>query len=222
MQRKGLTREVAASAARRAGCGLVTIVAPDPASANLYRTGAPGLLVSESPLESLLADPRRTTFHAGPGLGHTPIPPALLGANRHLVLDADALQSPPESLRGATVLTPHAGEFARTFGPPGPDRLAAVRAAARLTNAVVLLKGPDTIVAAPDGRTAINANAPPWLATAGSGDTLAGLVAGLLAQDMPPFEAACAGAWLHGAAASRAGPGLIAEDLAALIPQVWQ
>jgi hydroxyethylthiazole kinase-like uncharacterized protein yjeF len=138
-----------------------------------------------------------------------------------VVVDADALTlcaGAPERLRGATVLTPHAGEFARVFGPPGADRLAAARAAAALTGAVVLLKGADTIVAAPDGRAVVNASAPPWLATAGAGDVLAGVIAGLLAQGMPAWEAACAAAWLHGAAAASAGFGLIAEDLPPLLP----
>ena len=139
-----------------------------------------------------------------------------------VVGDADvfaAFAGEPEALRGVTVLTPHAGEFARVFGDPGEDRLAAARKAADWTGSVVLLKGSDTIVAAPDGRTRINASAPPWLATAGAGDVLAGIIAGFLAQGMPAWEAACAAAWVHGRAALLAGPGMLAEDLPPLIPR---
>jgi ADP-dependent NAD(P)H-hydrate dehydratase / NAD(P)H-hydrate epimerase len=133
-----------------------------------------------------------------------------------VVADADvftAFAGEPDALRGAAVLTPHAGEFARVFGAPGSDRIAAVRAAAARTGATVLLKGADTVVAAPDGRAAVNVSAPPWLATAGSGDVLAGLISGLLAQGMPAWDAAAAGAFLHGRAGAIAGQGLIAEDL---------
>ncbi len=209
---------LSAGAARRIGAGMLTIAAPLEA-ASIYRAGDPGVIVETLPLEHLLADPRRTVWVAGPGLGTDAARaalPTLLAAGRQTVIDADALTAcagSPEALRGATILTPHAGEFARVFGSPGPDRLAAVREAAARTGAVVLLKGADTIIAAPNGRAAINDNAPPFLATAGAGDVLAGLIAGLLAQGMPAWEAACAAAWLHGDAARRAGPYLIAEDL---------
>ena len=213
---------LAAAAARRAGAGVVTIAALGAAAT--YRAGEPGVIVDETPMATLLEDARRTVWVCGPGLGVAAaavVLPALLSAGRCVVADADALTAcagAPGRLRGAAVLTPHAGEFARVFGPPGPDRLQAVRAAALRTGAVVLLKGPDTIVAAPDGRAAVNASAPPFLATAGAGDVLAGLIAGLLAQGTPAWEAACAGAWLHGIAAASHGPGLIAEDLIPRLP----
>lgn len=203
---------LAALAARRAGAGLATIVGcADVAEA--------GTIATMDTLNQALADPRRVVWVVGPGLGQGAAAAlsAVLRAGRQVVADADALRGNPALLRGCAVLTPHAGEFARVFGPPGDDQLASVRAASALTGAVVLLKGASTIIAAPDGRAAINANAPPWLATAGSGDVLAGAIAGLLAQGMDPFPAACAGVFLHGAAAAMLGPGLIAEDLPAAL-----
>ncbi len=200
-----------------AGAGLVTIAAGG--RGDVYRSGSPGVLVSEAALGELLDDPRRHVWVCGPGLGPEAARatlPVLLAAGRCVVADADvfsAFAGDPDALRGAAVLTPHAGEFARTFGSIGADRLAAARAAAARTGAVVLLKGADTIIAAPDGKVAINASAPPWLATAGAGDVLAGLIAGLLAQGMAAWDAAAAGAFLHGRAAVLAGPGLVAEDL---------
>ena len=212
---------LAADAARHAGAGMVTIAALSHADA--YRTGPAGLIVSEAPLAELLQDPRREVWICGPGLGPdnaASVLPMLLAAGRKVVGDADlftAFAERPDALRGVAVLTPHAGEFARVFGKPEPDRLSAARAAAARTGAVLLLKGSDTVIAAPDGRAAINTSAPPWLATAGAGDVLSGIIAGLLAQGMPPcmppWEAAAAAAWLHGRAASLAGPGMVAEDL---------
>jgi hydroxyethylthiazole kinase-like uncharacterized protein yjeF len=214
---------LAADAARHAGAGLVTIAALG--SAEVYRAGSPGTIVSTEQLPALLADRRRQIWVCGPGLGpdaaRTTLP-TLLAAGRTVVGDADvfsAFAGDPEGLRGVAVLTPHAGEFARAFGAPGTDRVAAVRSAARRTGAVVLLKGPDTIVAAPDGRAVINASAPPWLATAGAGDVLAGLIAGLLAHGMPAWEATAAGAYLHGRAAVLAGKGLVVEDLLTALRQ---
>lgn len=190
----------------------------------------------------LLADARRNAILLGPGAGVGEATRSLVAAaltspgDRSVVLDADALTSfagEAAALAGLiaahrrpTVITPHEGEFARLFkGRPdiiaAPGKLAQARAAARALGAVVILKGADTVVAAPDGRASIGCDLPPSLATAGSGDTLAGFVCGLLAQGMAPFAAASAAVWLHGACARLAGPGLIAEDLADLAPCVF-
>ena len=216
--------QLAAAAARHGGAGIVTIAAHG--RADVYRAGAPGLIVSEAPLAQLLEDKRRTTWVCGPGLGHNAAAadlPLLLAAGRQVVADADALTKDNlAALRGAAVLTPHEGEFARLFGPIGPDRLAATRAAAKSMGTVVLLKGSDTVIASPDGRAAINSTGSAALATAGSGDVLAGLIASLLSAGLPAWEAACAGAWVHGRAGQVLGPGLVAEDLPPAIARVMR
>jgi hydroxyethylthiazole kinase-like uncharacterized protein yjeF len=192
-------------------------------------------------LAALLADKRLNAVALGPGLGvgegtREQVLAALDG-ERAVVLDADALtsfQENPPVLFGAiaardrpVVLTPHGGEFVRLLGKDPQaaqpaSKLDLARGAAKSARAIVLLKGPDTVIAAPNGRAVINENAPPWLATAGAGDVLAGIITGLLAQGMPAFEAACAGAWLHGEAGNEAGPGLIAEDLPEVFPAIYR
>ena len=205
---------LACAAARRCGAGMVTLAAE-----TLYAPPEAGLIVRDTPLAELLQDKRREVWVCGPGLGVAQAGEklgALIAAGKIVLADADALTAcanAPDRLHGVAVITPHAGEFVRVFGEIGPDKLEAVRGAAMRSGAVTLLKGPDTVIAAPDGRAVINSNAPPWLATGGTGDVLAGTIASLLAQGMDAFEAACAGVWLNGAAAGRLGQGLIAEDL---------
>jgi ADP-dependent NAD(P)H-hydrate dehydratase / NAD(P)H-hydrate epimerase len=218
---------LAAEAARRAGAGLLTILAEREALP-IYAMASAGHLVRTlqpdgSIPAAILRDPRVTAMLIGPGAGveEATLQRVLsaLAAGKPLVLDADALtvfaerpSSLLSALTGAEILTPHEGEFLRLFGEEG-GRLQRVRNAAAIAGCVILLKGADTVIAAPDGRAIINSNAPADLATAGTGDVLAGIILGLRAQGMPPFEAASAGAWLHGAAAQEVGPGLIAEDL---------
>lgn len=225
---------LAAQAARRAGAGLVTIAAP-PEAFTVYASGAPGTLVKPVAdsvgLAAFLADARRNAVLVGPGCGVTERTRdqalAALAARRTCVLDADALSifaADPETLFSAIdapcLLTPHEGEYARLFADGGSDKISRARHAAQRSGAVVLLKGADTVIATPDGRAVINANAPSELATAGSGDVLAGLALGLIAQGMDVFDAACAATWIHGAAAGDFGPGLIAEDLLDVLPGV--
>jgi NAD(P)H-hydrate epimerase len=222
---------LAARAAARVGAGLVTVAAP--ASVwPVYAASLTGVIVrpvaTTGDFDALLGDTRRNALLLGPGLGASETTHAhvlaALATGRAVVLDADALTlfaDRPKALftaiRGPCVLTPHEGEFARLFRASG-DKLARARAAAKESGAVLLLKGADTVIAAPDGRAVINSNAPPDLATAGSGDVLAGMIAGLLAQGLDPFRAAAAACWLHGEAAVEFGPGLVAEDIIDRLP----
>jgi NAD(P)H-hydrate epimerase len=221
---------LAAFAARRIGAGLVTLAVPA-AAFPIYAAGAPGVIVKplaaetagDEEFQAYLSDPRRNASLVGPGLGLDSVARGrvltALKSGKTTILDADALsvfEDDPQilfsAITGPCLLTPHEGEFRRLFSGTG-DKLSRARDAARRSGAVVLLKGPDTVIAAPGGRAVINSGAPPELATAGSGDVLAGFVLGLIAQGMDVFDAACAAAWLHGRAAAAFGPGLIAEDL---------
>jgi hydroxyethylthiazole kinase-like uncharacterized protein yjeF len=236
---------LAARGALRAGAGLVTVASPrDALAVNAAALTAVMVRAIDTPVEfaEMIGDRRLNAVAIGPGAGvsdrtrdfvHT-----ALAGKRGVVLDADALTSfaeAPERLfesikasgDAQVVLTPHEGEFPRLFSDmsnkhPGRSKLERVRAAAERSGAVVLLKGPDTVVASPDGRASIAYNAPPWLATAGAGDVLAGMIAAFLAQGVPAFEAACIGVWMHGEAAAEAGPGLIAEDLPEVLPAVFR
>ncbi len=236
---------LAARGALRAGAGLVTIASPREA---LAINAVANLAVMVRPVDGadeliqFLSDHRLNAFAIGPGVGvgeaTCDLVLAALAGERAVVLDADAITSfadkplrLADALRRregrATILTPHEGEFSRYFHSLDErtkvgSKLDRARLAARLIGAIVLLKGPDTVVAAPDGRAAVAANAPPYLATAGAGDVLAGMAAGLLAQGMPAFEAAAAAVWLHGEAARSIGPGLISEDLPEALPAVYR
>ncbi|MEG9502787.1 MAG: NAD(P)H-hydrate dehydratase [Methylorubrum extorquens] len=239
--RTGAAR-LAARGALRVGAGLVTMASPASALAeNAAQLTAIMLRPCENAddLDDMLADERLNALLLGPGLGTGPATCDLVAvaanAGRALVLDADALTSFRSEVRtlarhirdgeARAVLTPHEGEFVRLFSgteavAEGLTKVERAARAAEIAGAVVVLKGADTVIAAPDGRAAINDHGTPHLGTAGSGDVLGGLVAGLLALGLDPFEAACAAVWLHGDAGLRFGPGLISEDLPEMIPAV--
>jgi hydroxyethylthiazole kinase-like uncharacterized protein yjeF len=227
---------LSALAARRIGAGLVSIAAA-PRATTIYRLAEPGNLVVDladaAALDELTGDVRKNVFVVGPGAGTGEQTAerlmTALATGRGVVIDADAItvaagapQQVFAAIGGETLLTPHEGEFARLFPDLAalPGKLDRARRAARRSGATVLLKGPDTTIAAPDGRAIISDNAPPTLATAGSGDVLAGMAGGLMAQGMTAFAAAAAACWLHGEAARRFGYGLIAEDIAPQLPAV--
>ena len=207
---------LAASAAARAGAGYVRV------STSRAIDGLPLSIVQTDTAE--VNDPRIGAILVGPGLGD--IPPVLtlaLTAGRPVIIDADAiaLVGEPGRLKGHdTILTPHEGEFVKLFGELPGSKAERALEAARRSGAVIVYKGPDTLVASPDGRLGFAPPAPAWLASAGTGDVLAGIVAAMRARGMPSFEAACAAVWIHGRAAEIAGPGMIADDLVAAIPRV--
>ncbi len=239
---------LSALAAARSGAGAVTVLSPANAmQVNAAHLTSVMLRKADNVVDvsEFISERRPSAFVLGPGFGvgekARDLVLAILGSSQPqgtgidgLVLDADGITSfreAPEALFDAAhqpntpalVMTPHEGEFSRLFpdvaGDKSLSKLAKARAAAERANAVIVYKGADTVIAAPTGLAAINSNGAPWLATAGSGDVLSGIIAGLMAQGMPPFEAACAAVWIHAEAGSRFGPGLIAEDLPlALVP----
>jgi NAD(P)H-hydrate epimerase len=232
----GATR-LAARAAQRVGAGLVTLTAPQSAI-SIYAEALESVIVRPADTldawRELLADEKRNALLIGPGLGlgktQKDFVLAALKTRKACVLDADALSNFAEKpdtlfskLHPHCVLTPHEGEFARLFGArvdPKADKLTRARRAAEIAGCIVLLKGADTVIADPEGFAIINVNAPPSLAVAGAGDVLAGIITGLLAQNMHVFMATAAASWIHGLAATQFGPGLIAEDLIAGIPPI--
>ncbi len=234
----GATR-LAAMASLRIGAGLVSVLTNKealPIYASTLTAVMTKLVESCADYSAFVKDDKVTTLLLGPANGVSEETKkrilAALETKKPTVLDADALssfegnvQKLSHALHGYAVLTPHEGEFAKLFGnaPYEEERVSAALYAAEQTGAVIVLKGRHTVIASPDGKQCvINKNAPPYLATAGSGDVLAGMIAGLLAQSMPAFEASCAAVWMHGEAANQFGRGLIAEDLPHLLPSVMQ
>ncbi len=238
---------LAARGAARIGAGLVTVASPHDA-VEAHAAHLTSIMLrpfdGQDGLAEMLADSRKNAVVLGPGLGVGPETWALVeaalrpnsdGHGRAVVLDADALTSFSgdaaglglliAGANGPVVATPHDGEFARLFSASGedvrsPSKLERARSGAKILGATLILKGDDSVVASPDGRASIGSADAPWLATAGSGDVLAGMIGGLLAQEMPVFQAVSAAVWLHAAAARSFGLGLISEDLPEMLPLV--
>lgn len=229
--------KIAARCALRSGAGLVSVACDAeslPVYAASFQAVMTKLVANVSEFTKLIDDKRVTAISLGSGAGiiekTKEFVLAALAKNKSVVIDADALSVFADNphllfsaIKSPCILTPHEGEFKRLFGTlidDGDSREIRAQMAAQLSGAVVILKGFNTVIAAPDGRIAINYNATPHLASAGTGDALAGICVGLLAQNMPAFEAACASVWLHAEAASRFGAGLTADDIAELLPEI--
>lgn len=225
---------LAAQASMRIGAGLCTIAGPSQ-FIGLYLENAPHLLfeavdnIVDFPVH--LSDARRNAVVMGPGLGQEKgLCDAVINVlrlERPIVLDADALtvfKGQMDQLTGALhskcVLTPHEGEFSKIFPDLAGDKITRVKKAAEICGCTVLLKGAETIIAMPEHEAVINTHSSPWLATAGAGDVLAGMIGGLMAQGMGPFDAACAAVWIHGEVGLIAGPGLITPDLIGALPVI--
>ncbi len=209
----GATR-LAASAAARAGAGLVTVLAP-PGTGSIYRISLPAHIIVRDDMQWY--DPRITAQLWGPGGLDVKI---MLAGVTPAVIDADGLFALPEKLHENVVLTPHEGEFLRLFPDFKGKKTEKALMASQKSGAIVVLKGAESIIAHPDGRIVVNNHASSYLASAGTGDVMAGMIAGLLAQGMEPFDAACAGVWMHGEAGIRLGAGLVASDIPDILPLI--
>lgn len=209
----GATR-LAASAAARMGAGLVTVVSPQE-RADVYRASLPAHIMVR---DELAWDSKKVSarLYGSGGLARG----VKIRLNRPCVIDADALLSMPDMLNDNCVLTPHEGEFVRAFPNIEGSRDEKALKAAQKCGAVIVLKGQGSVIAHPDGRVVMNEHDSPYLASAGTGDVLTGMICGLMAQGMPSFEAACAAVWMHGDAGQRIGIGLVASDLIKKIPEI--
>tara|TARA_B100001750_G_scaffold221236_1_gene209543 strand:- start:56 stop:850 length:795 start_codon:yes stop_codon:yes gene_type:complete len=209
----GATR-LAATACARMGVGLVTVLCKDD-TYDIFRGSLPAHIIARNDL-SYYHDKLSARLYGSGGMACK----IDFGVDVPTVLDAAALKHLPETLSPHYILTPHEGEFAKTFPDISGDKENAARVAAQMVNAIIVLKGQKTVIAAPDGRVVVNTHASPYLATGGTGDVLAGMITGLLAQKMPSFEAACAGVWMHGEAGIALGAGLVASDIEIILPKI--
>lgn len=213
----GATR-LAADACARMGAGLTSVLAPDDTSAQIYRTSLPPHMMVLTPEDGENNRHITARLYGPGGLPRN----TKIRANTSVVLDADAIHHCPETTQNPVILTPHEGEFAKAFPQITGTPEQRAQQASQKTGAYIVLKGARTIIAAPTGALIINDHASPHLATAGSGDVLAGMITGLLARNMPPLHACCASVWMHGQAGIDCGLGLVASDIPALIPRIWE